>query len=237
MTFKVRFSCATSLTPETEIVDHSRAVGGWRFLLQLVDLLHDDIEAAMAFDRVPIGIGDGLPQESRLPEGLPLGAGCPELEPPSGAVEMFLLPGHRDHLDAAAPLPELVPNLPVSPAPVIELASGSHSRVDVDEDGPVRLNSHWQPEGEILDPPPGAAGIDPAGQQVRSDPELLEAGDLLLLGPQPGHLRMIEHDIKRKQAPPCYFRRGLPGVTQVGDLQEPVDLSGEKVADAPAAPC
>ena len=46
---------------------------------------------------------------------------------------------------------------------------------------------------------------------------------------------MIEHDIKRKQAPPCYFRRGLPAVTQVGDLQEPVDLSGEKVADAPAA--
>ena len=181
----------------------------------------------MAFDGVPIGIGDGLPQESRLPGGLPLGAGCAELEPPPGTVEMFLLPGHRDHLDAAAPLPELVPNLPVSPAPVIELTSGSHARVDVDEDGPLRLNSHRQAEGEILDPPPGAAGIDPSGQQARSDPELLEAGDLLLLGPQPGHLLIIEHDIKRKQAPPGDFRRSLPAVTQVRDLQQPVDLSGE----------
>ena len=205
-------------------------------MLRLEDFLNGGIETAMAFDGVPIGTGEGLPQESRLPGSLSLGAGCPELEPPPGAVEMFPLPGHRHHLDAAAPLPELVPNLPVSPAPVIELASGSHARVDVDEDGPLRLNRHRQPEGEILDPPPGLAGMDPAGQQVRSDPELLEAGDLLLLGPQPGHLLMIERDIKRKQAPPGDFRRGLPAVTQVRDLQQPVDLYGKKVADVPAVP-
>ena len=152
-------------------------------------------------------------------EASPLGAGCPELEPPSGAVEMFLLSGHRDHLDAAAPLPEPFPKLPVAFPPVIELASGSHARVDVDEDGPVRLDSHRQPEGEILDPPPGAANIDPARQQVRFDPELLEAVHLLLLGSQPGHLRMIEHGIKGKQAPPGDFRGSLPAVTQVVDRQ------------------
>ena len=189
----------------------------------------------MAFDGVPIGICERLPQESRLPGGLPLSAGCPELEPPSGVVEMFPLPGHRHHLNAAASLPEPFPKLPVGFPPVIQLASGSHAWVDVDEGGPVRLNSHRQPEGEILDPPPGAAGIDPAGQQFRSDPELLEAGDLLLLGPQLGHLRMIEHDIKRKQAPPGDFRWSLPAVTQVRNLQLPVDLSGEKVADVPTA--
>ena len=35
-----------------EIVDHFAAVGGRVFLLPLDDLLHDDIEAAMAFDGV-----------------------------------------------------------------------------------------------------------------------------------------------------------------------------------------
>ena len=33
-----------------EIVDHSSAVGGRVFLLPLVDLLHDDIQAGVAFD-------------------------------------------------------------------------------------------------------------------------------------------------------------------------------------------
>ena len=79
------------------MVEHSCFGRGLCFLLQLGDLLHDDIEAAMALDGVPIGIGAGRPQESRSRGGLPLGAGCTELEPP-GAVEMFPLPGHR-HLD------------------------------------------------------------------------------------------------------------------------------------------
>ena len=38
--------------PEAEIVDHVAAVGGRVFLLLLVDLLHDDTEAVMAFDGV-----------------------------------------------------------------------------------------------------------------------------------------------------------------------------------------
>ena len=37
---------------EAEIVDHVAAVGGRVFLLSLVDLLHDDTEAVMAFDGV-----------------------------------------------------------------------------------------------------------------------------------------------------------------------------------------
>jgi len=37
-----------------EIVDHFAAVGGRVFLLLLDDLLHDDIEAAMAFDGGPV---------------------------------------------------------------------------------------------------------------------------------------------------------------------------------------
>jgi len=46
---------------------------------------------------------------------------------------------------------------------------------------------------------------------------------------------MIEHGVKRKQAPPGDFRRGPSAVTQVGDLQQPIDLSGGKVANVPAA--
>ena len=48
------------------MVDHSSAVGGRGFLLQLVELIHDGVEVAMMFDRVPIGIRDGLPKNRRF---------------------------------------------------------------------------------------------------------------------------------------------------------------------------
>ena len=44
------------------MVDHSCPGQGRRFLGRLVDLVHDGVEAAMAFDGVPIGISDGLPE-------------------------------------------------------------------------------------------------------------------------------------------------------------------------------
>ena len=55
------------------MVDHFAAVGGRVFLLPLDDLFHDDIEAARAFDGVPIGISGSLAEEGRLPGGLPCG--------------------------------------------------------------------------------------------------------------------------------------------------------------------
>ena len=51
--------------PEAEIVNQSSGVGGRVFLLPLDDLLHDDIEAGVGFDGVPIGIRDGLAEEGR----------------------------------------------------------------------------------------------------------------------------------------------------------------------------
>lgn len=63
---------------------------------------HGGFDVVVAFERVPIGIGDGLPQDSRVPGGLPIGAGCPELEPPAGAVEMMLVPSDYKYLESPA---------------------------------------------------------------------------------------------------------------------------------------
>lgn len=82
--------------------------------------------------------------------------------------------------------------------------------------------------------PLGMAGVDPAGQQVSLDPEMLEAGDLLLFGRQPGQLQVIQHEVERQQSPPGDFRRGLPAVTGAGDLQLSVDLLADDAADEPA---
>ena len=87
---------ATSATPfewprEVEIVDHCAGVRGRVFLLLLVDLLHDDIEAAMAFDGVPIGSSDGWQENRRFWRGRCRALGCPGQENVLGAVEMVLV--------------------------------------------------------------------------------------------------------------------------------------------------
>jgi len=61
-----RWIAAGQLDREAEIVDPFAAVRGRVFLLPMVDLLHDDIEAAMAFDPVPIGSSDGLAEHEDL---------------------------------------------------------------------------------------------------------------------------------------------------------------------------
>ena len=96
------------MTPKAEIGDHYCTVAGWRFLLQLVDLLQDDIEATMAFDGAPSGISDGLPGRRRLCLGSGRVSGGLGLENPLGAVEMLLVPSNRKYLDPPACLPELV---------------------------------------------------------------------------------------------------------------------------------
>ena len=45
---------------------------------------------------------------------------------------------------------------------------------------------------------------------------------------------MIEYEVKRQQSSPGDFKRGLPAVTDEGDLQFPVDLLAEDAAN-PAA--
>ena len=80
------------------MVDPSCSGRGRRFLLRLVDLIHDGVEAAMVFDGVPIGIGDGLPEGRRFCLGRYRALGCPGLENALGAVEMFLVPLARSPL-------------------------------------------------------------------------------------------------------------------------------------------
>ena len=102
------------------MVDPSCSGRGRRFLLRLVDLIHDGVDAAMAFDGVPIGIGDGLPKNRCFRLGRCRVSGCPGLENLLGAVEMVLVPSDRKHFDSPACLPELVPKLPVGLAPAME---------------------------------------------------------------------------------------------------------------------
>ena len=56
----------------------------------------------MAFDRVPIGIGDGLPEPMRFWLGRCRVSGCPDLENPLGAVEMLLVPSDCKYCDSPA---------------------------------------------------------------------------------------------------------------------------------------
>ena len=60
---------------------------GRRFLGRLVDLVHDGGEGAMAFDGVPIGIRDGVPENRRFCLACCRVSGCPGLENALDAVE------------------------------------------------------------------------------------------------------------------------------------------------------
>ena len=142
------------------MVDPSCSGPGRRFLLSLVDLIHDGVEAAMAYDGVPIGISDGLPEPRRFCLGRCRVSGCPGLENSLGAVEMVLVPSDRKYFDSPACLPELVPKLPVGLAPAMERASGGHARIHVGEDGPVTLDGDWHLDVEIPDASVGAARVD-----------------------------------------------------------------------------
>ena len=126
----------------------------------MVDLVHDGVEAALAFDGVPIGISDGFPEPRRFCLGRSRVSGCPGLENALGAVEMLLVPSDPKYFDSPACLPEIVPKLPVGLAPAMERASGGHARIYVREDGPVTLDGDWHLDVEIPDASVGAAGVD-----------------------------------------------------------------------------
>ena len=88
------------------------------------DFLDGGIETAMAFKGLPIGVGNGLAQH----DGFLLSAGdapaAPGCEHTAGAVEQVLLPGGRNHLDAAAGVAELVPKLAVGGLPGPSVGGG-----------------------------------------------------------------------------------------------------------------
>ena len=177
----------------------------------------------MAFDSVPIGPGKGLPEGDEFLLALADASPAPRLKNTLGAVQQVLLPGDPNQLDLPAGLAELVPKFDVGGSPGVQLAMGSHAGVDVDESGALGLNGHGHLDVEIPDPPVCAAGIDAFWKQTRIDPELLEAGDFLLLGGQPGQVRMVHHEVERQQPPTGNLDRGFPAVTDIGDSELSVD--------------
>ena len=86
---------------------------------------------------------------------------------------------------------------------------------------------------EIADAAIGAAGVDAFRKQLGVYAELLEAGNLLLLGGQPGQVRMVQHEVERQQPSPGNLNRGLPAVTDVGNSQFAVDGLAEDPANPP----
>ena len=119
-------------------------------------------------------------------------------------------------------------------APGVQLGMGSHAGVDVGENRPVLLDGHGHLDVEIADPAIGPPVVDSFRQQLGVDPELLEAGDLLLLGGQPGQVRMVQHEVERQEPPAGNLDRRLPAVTDVGDSQLAVDGLAEDAADMAA---
>ena len=80
----------------------------------------------MAFDGVPIGIGEDLPEPRRFCLGRWRASGCPGLEKALGAVEMVLVPSDRKDFDSPASVAELGPKLPVSLAPAMHMQALPH---------------------------------------------------------------------------------------------------------------
>ena len=75
------------------MVNSSSSGRGCRFLLRLVDLIHDGVEADMPFDGFPIGISDGLPKNRRFCPGRCRASGCPGLEKGSPAASVLAAAG------------------------------------------------------------------------------------------------------------------------------------------------
>ena len=88
----------------------------------------------------------------------------------------------RYHFDPPAALAERLPMRPVGMFPGVQLGTGSHAGVDIDEYGHPRPHGNRHPKGETPDLPLGMAGVDSEGPKGSLDLELLEAIELLLLG-------------------------------------------------------
>ena len=118
-------------------------------------------------------------------------------------------------------------------APGAQRRGGLVSRIDVDEDSPVRFQSDRQLEPEVM---PGLRYrylIHPQGKVPAFDPERLEGTDLLRLGRQPGQAGMLQHVVEREQAPEENFRRSHPAVADVLGTQSLEDRPAEEPAHFP----
>ena len=73
-------------------------------MLRLENFLNGGIGATMEFDRVPIGISDGLPEGRRFGLGRYRASGCPGLQYSLVAVGM-VVPSDRKYFESPARLP------------------------------------------------------------------------------------------------------------------------------------
>ena len=120
----------------------------------------------------------------------------------------------------------------VGSSPGMQLGRGVHAGVDVGEYSAVLLDGHRYLDVEIADAAIGAAVVDSFRQQLGVDPKLLEAGDLLLLGGQPGQVRMVQHAVERQEPPAHDFNGSLPAVADIVKAQLAVDGLAEDPVDA-----
>ena len=150
------------------MVDHSTAIQHRAFLGELGDLLEGGIEAAIAFNGVPVGLCYCLAKGEKFPPGLAHVSGRPGLQDPLGAVEEVLLPGDRNDFDAPSRVSEPGPKLPVSGSPGPQLGGGPHAGVDVGENGPVLLDGDRHLDVEIPDAAVGPSSIDAFRQQLKA---------------------------------------------------------------------
>ena len=114
----------------------------------------------MRFEGLPIGVIDSQLEGEDFFLGGADGLPAPGCEYPLGAVQNVLFPGNGNELDAAAGLAELLPKIAVRPSPGVELAGGSHARVDVGKNCPVLLDGHGHLDVEIPDAAIGPPVVD-----------------------------------------------------------------------------
>ena len=100
-----------------------------------------------------------------------------------GSLQGPVLPGDDDHLDPSVSLPQGSPEAMVNGSPGAQCRGSLVSRIDVDEDSPVRPHCDRQLEPEVVTNLPHRPPIHPQGQMPSFDPKRLEGPDLFRFGP------------------------------------------------------
>ena len=125
---------------------------------------------------------------------------------------------------------------PIRELPV-ELASGSGAGVGVDENPLTGIHGYRQLQVEVA--PCGAAdpsAVDTLRKGGPRDPQLREAGHLLLFGGEPGELRVLYHEVEGEEPPEDDALGAVTPVADVLDSEGPVQAASEDVAQPGALP-
>ena len=114
--------------------------------------------------------------------------------------------------------------------PMGELSCGVGAGIGVDENRPPGVHGHRELQVEVAPRAPRGPSVDALRKGGRLDPELREAGHLLLLGGEPGEVGTLHHEVEGEEAPGDDAFGAEPSMADVLDAERPVQATSENVA-------